>query len=952
MSPLELVHSNRVHVFPLLPMLVFLPISLDVASSRAQTIQSAARAAAYGGSPPSAFLVRSYDGAQEGQPGDKGKCLDYGTFSPTIAASKNIPPSAASILTLRSNLAETTGAAQGAGHSVFLNDCATAHPIVVEELQNGRHEVILHAGNQVIGITRTIVTSPGASRDSVPSASHTSTAPSLAALATPASELPLQLLNPLLAGSLADDIFALDGDSIILESSRPCVTESVQHGSNLPNSVLCSHPPPAQLVVQVENARGANGTPLVVGPRNLADSEFWDFLATDNSGADPTTGFVRVANKADLLTAMNQIDQVAQQNNGRAWGSVIKIIDSGNPIDLTSNPAFVDATTGFFNNLVLPTGVTIRGDRRGTNLGPKLLGLYDLNGTTQFNEDNVPHLIEIQGDYVRVTGLRLQGPTRGTTAPIPSVDAILVPAPNNWVGLLIDHNDISDWTNAAVEIYGVGGEMKGGPGTVACPAADPSRNDFVHIERNFIHHNDENVGNGYADVMSDGGAATLLGNTFYMNRHSIAADADVRDQYSAWFNLELWRVPTYYNHPHLWGLINNPDYEQIFDMHGVGDNNHQGGFAGNEVDIAWNTFLPSRSINFTLRGQPCSPDSFNNNVSLRNQNEAIEVWNSNGDSNYYSSSTSAIQIQNNSFADTGYSDPTARLGVGDFDGDGVQDVFLATRAAWYYSPAGKAEWRYLSGGRTDSTANLLFGDFDGDGRTDVVGINGTNLMVSWGGVSDWEVLNSLPPGASITDLAVGNFVDDYLGDKRDDIFWADGSSWHVSSGGSGPFNVVNTSSFRVKDLRFGDFDGDGKTDVFGVVAHSWSYSKSASGSWASGFLQEALAPVSDLVVGDFDGNGIADVASQQPSGTTAVSISHGGRGNWVTHTIQDTNKCGGLPLFTEMAAIGRFDSSPGVDFLIWDGLDYTVSAYPGNEFCIASAGGTVDLQPWSRQDMR
>jgi hypothetical protein len=32
--------------------------------------------------------------------------------------------------------------------------------------------------------------------------------------------------------------------------------------------------------------------------------------------------------------------------------------------------------------------------------------------------------------------------------------------------------------------------------------------------------------------MSDGGAATLMGNAFLMNRHSIAADADVRDQFT------------------------------------------------------------------------------------------------------------------------------------------------------------------------------------------------------------------------------------------------------------------------------------------------------------------------------------------------------------------------------------------------------------------------------------
>jgi hypothetical protein len=40
---------------------------------------------------------------------------------------------------------------QGGGPTVFLNDCTAAHVIGVEEI-NSRHEVILHAGSQVIGI--------------------------------------------------------------------------------------------------------------------------------------------------------------------------------------------------------------------------------------------------------------------------------------------------------------------------------------------------------------------------------------------------------------------------------------------------------------------------------------------------------------------------------------------------------------------------------------------------------------------------------------------------------------------------------------------------------------------------------------------------------------------------------------------------------------------------------
>ena len=43
-----------------------------------------------------------------------------------------------------------------------------------------------------------------------------------------------------------------------------------------------------------------------------------------------------------------------------------------------------------------------------------------------------------------------------------------------------------------------------------------------------------------------------------------------------------------------------------------------------------------------------------------------------------------------------HSNPTNHFGVGDFDGDGADDLFLTTGAAWYYSPAAKAEWRFLS----------------------------------------------------------------------------------------------------------------------------------------------------------------------------------------------------------------------------------------------------------------
>jgi hypothetical protein len=838
---------------------------------------------------------------------------------------------------------------QMAGSPVFVYDCndTASQEVVVEEISD-RHEVILHAGTKVIGIHNPQV----------------STIEGAAPVAAAPAEFTLELqdrASPLRRNS-ADQRFALDGDSIILASSRSCVHSATS---------VC----PPQLVIQVQNARGANRSPLVVGPRNLADSEFWDFKAADGSDKDPTSGFRRVATTADLLSAMGQINQFAQQHDGTAWGQVVKIIDTSNPIDLTANPACGDGS-GCNPNLVLPTGMTIRGDRRGTLLGPQLLGLYRTGGM---------HMMEIQGDYVRITGLRLQGPTTATDTAIPSVDAVLVPAPYNPVGLLIDHNDISAWTNAAVEVYGQGGVMKGGPGdpSLICPEPDASRNGRVRIERNFIHHNDENTGNGYGIVVSDGGAATISGNTFLMNRHSIAGDGDVRDQYSAWFNLILSRAPVYFSD---WGF--KSAVEQTFDMHGgIGGN---AGFAGSEVDIAWNSFLASSSINFELRGPPCNlvngvtaafSDTFHNNVSTRNQDKAIEIIDGNGQSRYVTTSTSSVRIDDNQFVDNvaRYSDPTVRLGVGNFDGDGVQDLFLATGAAWYYSAGGVTEWRYLNGGKTDRVDSLLLGDFDGDGRTDVIGKNGDDVMISWGGVSDWQKINMV--SAPITDLAVGDFD----GDGRADLFWADGNTWRVSSGAAGPFTPVQTSSFRVKDLRFGHFsvcDSEGvtTTDVFGIEGGKWHVSCGAKSSWTP--LPVSLTNhIDGLVLADFDGNGHSDiVAFANPfvtisgiaSGAVSVTdwhwaISRDGAQGWVDHHLLPPTNGGepcllqfdsyrlpllplqpqqpiSVPASSLLVGVGRFSGNSGADILLWG------STF-GNNTCIV-AGGSGAVQRRSRQDMR
>ncbi len=797
-----------------------------------------------------------------------------------------------------------------------------------------QHAVILHAGTKVIGIRNPLVRAPGGTLAGSPSS------------AVPEFQLELQnqparALIRLVALFAANQHFALDGDSIILASSR--ILERV-------NSTACRSASPKrkcavihvpELVVNVENSRGAIGTPLVVGPRHLSDSEFWDFVATDGFDRDPTSGFVRVATASDLVNAINDA----------TWGTVIKL-DQDASFDVSH----------YARSLPLPDGVTIRGDRRGTLPGPLILVsgevercVPDGNLGLALDDRGVRVLFDQRfpggfGHNVRFTGLRIQGPC----APGTGRDSRL--ALFSGIGALderislIDHNELSQWTLSPVEVFGPSPSVRCGS------PQPPTTLDNVRVVRNFVHNN-ETWKYGLGTVMQSGANATITGNTFSMNRHAIADDGTAVSGYRAFFNLVLSNAPSWTAEESGEGQSFGP--QQDFDMHGSSpDTHHSGGTAGNYVDIAWNTFFGGNRPNYSLRGTPCGTpcgvNYFHDNVTEQNQNGAIESFD-----------PSSVRLARPAFADAyipihelfvfgngfspAYSDPTVRLGIGDFDGDGIQDLFLATGSAWFYSPGGVTEWRSLAGGRTDPIDTLLFGDFDGDGRTDVVSKNGTNLMVSWGGISDWEVLNTNFYG-SISDLAVGNFV----GDQRDDLFYADGSEWRVSDAGRGSFVRVADSTFRVRDLRFGDFDGDGRTDVFGIVSGAWRVAYSAPSpraplAWTWTFLRSPLSDnINELTVADFNGDGIADVAtsiftlasdgSPLPVVNWDWKVSFGGVGDW-TFLHRDS-----VPL-AAAAGIGRFAGNAESDVLLWGWED-------NDKLLAILLGGSGAKQRQSRQEMR
>jgi hypothetical protein len=84
--------------------------------------------------------------------------------------------------------------------------------------------------------------------------------------------------------------------------------------------------------------------------------------------------------------------------------------------------------------------------------------------------------------------------------------------------------------------------------------------------------------------------------------------------------------------------------------------------------------------------------------------------------------------------------------------------------------------------------------------------------------------------------------------------------WMYSSGGAANFRNLAVGP-PLDGLRFGDFDGDGKTDVFATVpqggsADQWKFSSGG----AVNFRNLAVGPPLDgLRFGDFDGDGKTDV---------------------------------------------------------------------------------------------
>jgi hypothetical protein len=134
----------------------------------------------------------------------------------------------------------------------------------------------------------------------------------------------------------------------------------------------------------------------------------------------------------------------------------------------------------------------------------------------------------------------------------------------------------------------------------------------------------------------------------------------------------------------------------------------------------------------------------------------------------------------------------------------------------------------------------------------------TSWYVSYGGTSRWEEIN-IAYEDQLSKFALGDFD----GDGKTDVFYtAPGGIWLVSYSGTGRWEKINefhADRADIKELAFGDFDGDGKTDVFHRPPDSrdWLVSYGGTGRWEK--INESKASIDEIALGDFDGDGKTDV---------------------------------------------------------------------------------------------
>jgi len=253
--------------------------------------------------------------------------------------------------------------------------------------------------------------------------------------------------------------------------------------------------------------------------------------------------------------------------------------------------------------------------------------------------------------------------------------------------------------------------------------------------------------------------------------------------------------------------------------------------------------------------------------------------------------------------DNVFDDPRNLL-VGDFDGDGVDDVVRANGTSWELSKSAKGGYVKIgSSGAPFST--LRAGQFDSDPRADILYANGAGWYISSGGTEGWQQINTLPD-------QVGDFLfGDFNCDGQTDMFRGTGAVWQVSWGGRTPWQTIHQTTLRTKDVRLGNFVGDCRTDVLYSDGSKFLASDGGKTTWVQ--LASSSLGLNQVAIVDVDGDGYSDLVDvAMPDATHDLpyyGVSKRGSTQWLPWN-------GGGVADLDQVAIGNFDGAKGQELLV------------------------------------
>jgi VCBS repeat protein len=561
-------------------------------------------------------------------------------------------------------------------------------------------------------------------------------------------------------------------------------------------------------------------------------------------------------------------------------------------------PSYITLYLTWHRKLPVKSCVRIRGTRQGLSEGP-LLQMDDADTSVKESYS----LFSVTGHDVTIDGLRLRGPQVGNDSSQDEAVGVQVFA-NSTLGtggnVLFDNNEASSWPGAAL---GVTGPLQPKLASldevpVGAPVMSPGDAGLIRATRNNFHDNSRDS-YGYGVGVGQGAYVTIEGNVFTYNRHAVASSNEPHTGYVARFNYILEG-----------GFTEDSAWNQHFDVHGSSDKGY-GGMAGEQYEIASNTirgeqnyYLVETRPAFMLRGTPTLGASFHHNVVVHDDRyEAVRIKGATEcfvpypAPGHYDDALCHLTVGPNNLYDT---DTTGDLAVGDFDGDGRDDVFLANGTAWWYSSAGLTEWQFLRAS-TLGIRDLRFGKFDADAKTDVVFATGTDWQYSSGGTAEPVILRV--GGTPLSECVFGDFDGNGITDAVRTYM----GTWMFSHDSRTIWSNVRTSTVKAADLRVGNFDRQDLNDEIFVIEGShwsiWNY-----GSSALQLLPVTLTTSIDgLVVGDFDGDRRSDIA--QTSGSK-WRFSPDGSSAWVTLRDSSTQ-----PQYSDItqALLGRFSADLKTD---------------------------------------